>query len=219
MKDETSSEDETALILRFAAGEVGLIGEHQVRLGRVMAGMAKELLRRHRVNRSVYSEDDAVNDAECDLCEAARAGKLRSVRSVDDLLNIFRSLLKRRILDRQRHDAARRHGGPGLSRPGREDHEDTTTGGGPVSGRGFHQIEGALDDLCTGAPSPVDWTIGNDDFETLAMHLNDPVLESTITLLMEGNTHPEIAGKSGRSMSSVKRRVKLIRSAWEEINS
>jgi len=219
MSNETSSEDEAALIRRFAAGDADLIGELQGRLGRVMAGMAKRLFRRYHVSRSVYSEDDAVNDAECDLCEAATTGKLGSVRTFDDLLKFFHSVLERRILDRQRHDAALIHRGAGLSRPGREDQEDTTTGRGPVSGRGFHQSEGAPNDLCTGAPSPVDSTIAKDDLETLAFHLNDRVLETILKLLMEGDTHAEIAWKLGKSMSSVKRRVRLIKSAWEEINS
>jgi len=218
MGNEPSSEDEAALILRFAAGEDRLIGELQGRLGGVMAGMANELLGRHRVNRSVYSEDDAVNDAECDLCKAARAGKLGSVRTRDDLLNIFRSLLKRRILDRHCHDSATRHGGPGLSRPGRKTKKRRTTGAGPASGRGFDQVEGGLDDLCTGAPSPVDWAIGKDDRETLAMHLNDPALKIILHFQLAGRSQPEIAHRMGKSLSFVETGVKRIRSAWAKIN-
>jgi len=218
MRSETSSEEDAALIQRFAAGEDNLIGELQGRLGRVMAGMANRLFRRYHVSRSVYGEDDAVKDAECDLCEAARAGKLRSSRTVDDLLKIARFLLKRRILGRRRHDAAIRHGGPGLPRPGREDREDATTGGGPVSGRGYHQCEGALDDLCSGLPSPVDMTVAELDCETLNNHLDEPMQKSILELLMAGHSHSEIARILGRSPSSVDRRVKRLQSMWKKIN-
>jgi len=219
MRNEPSSEEDPALIQRFAAGEGNLIGELQGRLGRVMAGMAKRLFRRHRVSRCVYGEDDAVNDAESELCEAARAGKLGSVRTVDDLLKTFHSILKRRVLDRRRHDAALIHGGAGFSRVGREHQKDTTTGGRPVSGRGFHQCEGALDDLCSGLPSPVDLSVAKLDLERLRIHLDDPVLKTILELLMAGHSHPEIARRLGISLSSVERRVKLIQSAWEKINS
>ncbi|MFI5455770.1 MAG: ECF-type sigma factor [Isosphaerales bacterium] len=219
MRNETSSEEDAALIRRFAAGEANLIGELQGRLARVMAGMAKRLFRRHRVSTSVYGEDDAINDAESELCEDARAGKLGSVRTADHLLKIIHSALKRRILVRRRHDAAIRHGGPGVSRPGREDQEDATTGGRPASGRGFHQCEGALDDLDTGEPSPVDLSVAKDDREALVFLLNDPMLETILTLLMKGDTYPEIARKLGVSVFAVDRRVKRIRSASDKINS
>jgi len=87
-----------------------------------------------------------------------------------------------------------------------------------MSARGFHQVEEGLDDLCTGAPSPVDLTIAKDDRETLACHLHDRVLKTILTLLMEGDTHAEIARKLGMSRDSVERRIKLIQRMWEKTN-
>ena len=42
--------------------------------------MAKTLFRRYRLSRTVYGDDDAVNDAKSDLCEAAR-GRASFARS------------------------------------------------------------------------------------------------------------------------------------------
>ena len=75
MSNQSSAQDMTALTLRFAAGEVELISELEVFLDREMTRLAKRLLRRFSVNRAVYGEDDAINDAKSELCEAALAGK------------------------------------------------------------------------------------------------------------------------------------------------
>jgi hypothetical protein len=88
-----------------------------------------------------------------------------------------------------------------------------------VSRGELHESERALGEVCTGAPSPVDLAVSKDDRETLALRLNDRVLERILSLLMEGETHAEIARKMPMSISAVERRVKVIRSAWQKINS
>ena len=218
MSKQSSVQDMTALTLRFAAGEVELISELEGRLDREMARMAKTLFRRYRLSRTVYGEDDAVNDAKSDLCEAARAGKLRSVRTIEDVLKMVHAMVEQRVLDRRRHDAAVRHGGAGLPGTGREGPQNTTRPTPLVTGRDFRRYERALDELCSAAPSPVDLTTAEDVCETLATYLIDPALKTTLKLLLAGDSHPQIARKLGKSLSFVEAQVKRVQRQWRKIN-
>jgi DNA-directed RNA polymerase specialized sigma24 family protein len=55
-----------------------------------------------------------------------------------------------------------------------------------------------------------------EEYERLLDSLDDDVLRSVAVWKLEGHTNKEIAGKLGRSLATVERKLRLIRDAWEK---
>ena len=72
-----------------------------------------------------------------------------------------------------------------------------------MSGRGFHQKEGGLDDLCSGPASSVDLTTARYDREALALHLNDSALKIILELRMAGDSGPGRSRRKSRKSLSL----------------
>jgi hypothetical protein len=178
---------ETEFVLRFAAGTPGLLGELHRRFGAELRSMAERLFRRFHVGRTVYDEDDAVNDAEYTLGEIAAAGDMRWVASRVDLLKECRCILRRRILDWGRHEATLKECG------------------------GHHQREAAVGSLHASEPSALDVAAAKLGHDRLVAALNDPAAKVILDHLVDGRSCRETARAMGRSRSFIWRRIKLIR--------
>jgi hypothetical protein len=217
MSNEHASDRDSALVRRFAAGDAALIGELEPLLDRELATIAKQIFRRHHVRGTVYAEDDAINDAKLALYQAARTGRLGSVRTIDELLRFVRALLERQVLREWDHESALKRGGPG-SRHSRSDRQHVSPARDPTWVRGVRRTSGSLDKLDSHTPSPDDLTIVKLDCERLIERLNDPVLETIIRMRIDQRTTLEIARLLGKPLSFVERKLRLIRSMWMEIN-
>jgi len=216
MSTESQSGVTTDIIRRFTAGGSDLIVQIDRLLHKEITSKARQLIRRHNIESTLYDADDAVNDSLFELCQAAAEGGLTSVETGYGLLKVLCSILERRILDEWDREAALKRGGPGVSFGGQQLAETFDR----ASLRGFHREEKELLDRLEDSPkhSPVELTIAKLGFERLIEHLSDPVEKIILSMRLEHRTKLEIAKALGKSLSFVDRRLSSIRSIWEKIN-
>jgi DNA-directed RNA polymerase specialized sigma24 family protein len=187
-------------IADLKAGNQAAAGELCKRYFEDLVRLARKKLR--GASRRVADEEDVVVDVLDSLCRAARRGRFPLLTDRDDLWRLLTVLTERKAANQVKRDAARKRGG-----------------GNVRGGSGFDRAGGAsgepgIQGVAGKAPCPA--TLGElkEQFASMLAALEDETLQKIAIWCMEGYTNQEIAARICRSLSSVDRKLKLIRDKW-----
>ena len=187
-------------IADLKTGDHAAAGDLCKRYFEELVRLARKRLR--GASRRVADEEDVVVDVLDSLYRGAQRGRFPLLTDRDDLWRLLTVLTERKAANQVKREAARKRGG------------------GKVRGEsGFDRADGAASEpgiqgVAGKAPCPA--TLGElkEGFSTLLAALEDETLEKIAIWSMEGYTNQEIATRIGRSLSSVDRKLKLIRDKW-----
>ena len=166
--------------------------------------LARKKLRNDRRARTVEDEEDAALSAFDSFCRGVDRGRFTRLTDRDDLWRLLVVLTVRKALDQiERRGAARRGGDHQVGEFTPLDEGDDP-GGDPL-GR-----------FLSSEPTPEFAAMVNDRHRWLRDALRDPTLCQVLDLRLEGYTREEIAERLGCAVSSVKRKLDIIRQTWLE---
>jgi DNA-directed RNA polymerase specialized sigma24 family protein len=139
------------------------------------------------------------------FCRGAEQGRFPQLDDRENLWGLLVVITVRKVIDLLQRDGRRKHGGGKVAD---ESVLDALLGS-EDGGAGIEQVMGS-------EPTPelaAEWA---DDVRRLLGMLPNDEVRSVALLKMEGCTNEEIAGQIGRAVSTVERRLRLIRSVWKE---
>jgi DNA-directed RNA polymerase specialized sigma24 family protein len=166
--------------------------ERLVRLARKKLGAAP---------RRAADEEDAALSAFDNFCRAAAEGRFPRLLDRDDLWQILLVLTARKAANLlKRENALKRGAGRVLNTPAGP---DDTTG-----------CDIGLAEFIDREPDPAVAAEVAEQCRNLLEGLGDAELRAVAVWKMEGHTNEEIAAKLGRSLGSVERKLRVIRTLW-----
>jgi DNA-directed RNA polymerase specialized sigma24 family protein len=145
--------------------------------------------------RTAADEEDVALSAFDSFCRAAGQGRFPRLDDRHDLWQLLLVLTARKALDLRQHEQRRKRGG------------------GAVRGE---SALGEMEHVIGAEPSPEFAAQVAEECRRLLDRLDDDELRSLALWKMEGHTNPEIAAKLGCAPATVERRLRLIRSIWDE---
>jgi DNA-directed RNA polymerase specialized sigma24 family protein len=154
--------------------------------------------------RRAVDEEDVVLSAFDTFFRRARDGQFPRLSDRDDLWHLLVKITERKALNQLRFQMRQKRGG-GKIRGESVFLDVSATTGAP----GLDQVVGA-------EPTPAFAAVVAEDFRRLLDLLADEELREIALLKLEGHTNGQIAAKTGRSVPSVERRLKLIRDKWKQ---
>jgi DNA-directed RNA polymerase specialized sigma24 family protein len=169
--------------------------------------LARKKLQTSRRARTVEDEEDAALSAFDSFCRGVERGRFPRLADRDDLWRLLVVLTARKALDQIQRQAAARRGGDHLVR------EFTGLDGSDAPGGD------ALDRLMGSEPTPEFAAMVAEEHRRLRTALGDASLCQVLDLRLEGFTREEIAKKMGCAVSTVKRKLDMIRQTWLEEQS
>jgi DNA-directed RNA polymerase specialized sigma24 family protein len=155
-----------------------------------LVGLARKRLR--AAPRRAADEEDVALSAFNSFCDNARAGRFPDLADRDGLWRLLAAFTARKAA-RQLRDAAR------LKRGG------TAVAADPA----------ALEEVFGREPDPGIAAEVAEECDRLLAALDDPVLRRVALMRVAGNSVEEVAKEVGCSVTSVKRKLRLIRRKWE----
>jgi DNA-directed RNA polymerase specialized sigma24 family protein len=165
-----------------------------------LVGLARARLQGHP-RRAADEEDVALSVFRC-LCEGAARGRFPHLDDRDDLWRLLVTLTERKAYNLARDERRlKRGGGAVVSAAGLLGPDDSPRGG-------LEQIAGR-------EPTPEFAAEVAEEYRRLLERLDDAELQSIAVWKMEGDTVAEIAARLGCALSTVERRLRLIRQIWE----
>jgi DNA-directed RNA polymerase specialized sigma24 family protein len=198
------SDDVTVLIQRLKKGDreaVGLLWERYVRR---LLGLARKKL--GSFARGAADEEDVALSAFKSFCLRAEKDAFARLEDRDDLWQILALITTRKVADLlARESAAKRGGGRvcGESAVGAAD--------GSGDGQGMDQVPGR-------ELSPAEVAELVDEYRQMLKELGDDTERQVAVWKLEGYTNKEIAERLECSVSTVERKLGLIRDAWRGRN-
>jgi DNA-directed RNA polymerase specialized sigma24 family protein len=187
-------------IADLKTGDQAAAGELCNRYFEELVRLARKKLR--GATRRLADEEDVVVDVLDSLYRGAQCGRFPLLTDRDDLWRLLTVLTARKAANQVKREAARKRGG------------------GKVRGEsGFDRADGAGSELSIQAvagkvPCPATLAELKEGFHAILAALEDETLQKIAIWNMEGYTNQEIAARIGRSLSSVDRKLKLIRDKW-----
>ncbi len=178
---------------------------------RAIARRANQWMRRLRVCGPVDGEDVA-NDVLFKILRALQRGKFPGIQAVG-LARVAGKMTTWEVLRKCNRNAAVKRGGQGFKK--RDAVAGTTPRGGEslVAAQAAFplDIEELADELADPGPSPEAVAAAHDEAMWLSGLLKHPRWPEVLRLRREGDSIPEIARKTGRSVSSVERLFRRAR--------
>ncbi len=169
--------------------------------------MARKKLQNTRRPRTVQDEEDAALGAFDSFCRGVDRGRFPLLADRDDLWRLLVVLTVRKALDQiTRQGAAKRGGDKPIGELTRLD-------------RGDNLGRNALTRFLGSEPTPEFAAIIADEHRQLRAALGDASLCQVLDLRLEGYTREEIAGRMSCAVSTVKRKLEMIRKTWLENES
>jgi DNA-directed RNA polymerase specialized sigma24 family protein len=165
--------------------------------------LARSRLRGAR--RRVADEEDVALSAFDSFCRGALAGRFPRLMDSTDLWKLLVVITARKAADLRAHEKARKRGG------GTVRGESALLGPGEdgAAKRGIEEVIGT-------EPTPEFAAQVAEQYRMLLDTLADDRQRSIAVCKMEGCTSAEIAARLGCSLSSVQRKLDLIRCTWKE---
>ncbi|MFG0318566.1 MAG: ECF-type sigma factor [Planctomycetota bacterium JB042] len=154
------------------------------------------LLARKRLGdlpRGARDEEDFALSAMNALCEGARHDRFRKLEDRGDLWSLLAMITIRKVIDARRRDGRRGE----VSVAEAEVELDRLAAGEPIDGAGTATY---VDGLCV---------TSREMLESLDDRVRDVAL-----LRLEGHSNEEIAARTGRSISTVERHLRMVRHSW-----
>lgn len=149
-------------------------------------------------HRAVDEEDILVSVFDR-FFQAAKQDRFTRLQDRDDLWQILFLLTERKVADQYRAAATQKRGG------------------GDAVQRRAGQSEADLLELADQEPGPEFVAILNDSLARALARLAEPTTREVAILRMEGYQNPEIADRLEISLSSVERKLRVIREVWQEV--
>lgn len=156
-----------------------------------------------RVRRAAADEEDVALSAFASFCRAAKAGCFPQLNDRDDLWRLLVTLTERKALNMIRDANRQKRGG------GNVGGESVLLENNDPAKRGLEQLAGR-------EPTPEFAAQVAEECERLLGLLDDAELKAIALWKMEGETVPAIANRLSCAVSTVERRLRLIRQIWEE---
>jgi RNA polymerase sigma factor (sigma-70 family) len=167
-----------------------------VRLGRAKLG---------RTDRRAADEDDLANSVFAGCLRAIKAGRFPRMNDRNDLWQVLVVLTERKSVDYRRRALAAKRGSGAV----RGDSVFAGKEAGESSHAGLSQV---IDD----APTPAFAAEAADELQRLLKLLDGDSLRRLALAKMEGYSNQEICRQLDLSVSSVERKLRLIRQIWED---
>jgi DNA-directed RNA polymerase specialized sigma24 family protein len=197
----SSTEDVTFWIARLKEGDPDaaqrLWGRYFQRLVRLAHRKLRDL------PRGAADEEDVALSAFDSFCRGAEDGRFPRLNDRDDLWQLLVVLAARKAGHLVRHERRQKRGG------GRVRNEAALAGTAPSEEAPLNQVVGR-------EPTPEFAAQVVEECRRLLDSLADAELRSVALWKMEGYTNEEIAGKLGRELRTVERRLRLIRKLWSQ---
>jgi DNA-directed RNA polymerase specialized sigma24 family protein len=153
--------------------------------------------------RRIADEEDVALSVIDSLCRAAEQGKFPHLSDRDDLWHLLVTLTQRKATDLKRREGAEKRGG-GRVRPASGLAGDDTTDDSPLAGVAGRE------------PDPEFAVQVAEECERLLDQLGDQELRQIALAKLAGDTNEEIAARLDYALATVERRLRLIRTIWEE---
>jgi RNA polymerase sigma factor (sigma-70 family) len=150
----------------------------------------------------VADEEDVALSAMDSFFDAARQGRFPNLMDRDDLWRLLLRMTVRKVVDLKRHETRQRRGG------GRVYSGD--------DGGGSESDDGVFSGLIADTPTPEFAAIMAEEFQQRLGELTKPGQQELVLAKMQGFTNQEIAQQLGISIATVERRLRLIRTKWEQ---
>jgi DNA-directed RNA polymerase specialized sigma24 family protein len=180
-------------INQLQAGDAAAAQRLWERYFRRLVGLARSRLRGAGVRAA--DEEDVALSAFASFCRGAERGRFPQLTDRDDLWRLLVVLTARKAWHRRRDEQRPKRGGRLADAPGAE-------------------LE--LDEIVGREPTPAFAAEVAEEFERRLGLLDTAELRSIAMRKMEGHTTEEIADHLGCAVSTVERRLRLIRLLWAE---
>jgi RNA polymerase sigma factor (sigma-70 family) len=166
--------------------------------------LARKKLRNDRRAPMVEDEEDAALSAFDSFCRGVDRGRFPRLTDRDDLWRLLVVLTVRKAIDQiERHNAVRRGGDHQIGAFSTIDDRSNREGN-------------PLHHLLSSEPTPEFAAMVTEQHRQLRNALSDATLCQVLDLRLEGYTREEIAERMGCAVSSVKRKLDMIRQTWLE---
>jgi RNA polymerase sigma factor (sigma-70 family) len=166
--------------------------------------LARKRLRKDRRARTVEDEQDAALSAFDSFCRGVDRGRFSRLTDRDDLWRLLVVITVRKALDQIERQGAAKRG------------SDRLVGEFPLFDDGDDPGCDPLDRFLSSEPTPEFAAMINDQHRWLRDALRDATLCQVLDLRLEGYSREEIAERLGCAVSSVKRKLDVIRQTWLE---
>ena len=153
--------------------------------------------------RRAADEEDVALSAFASFCRNAADGRFPQLADRDDLWRLLVTLTERKALNLVRDERRQKRGGGGVQGESVLRHPDDSTARG-------------LDNCAGPEPTPEFAAQVAEECRRLLGLLPDAEMRAIAVWKMEGETAPEIAARLGCALSTVERRLRLIRQLWQE---
>jgi DNA-directed RNA polymerase specialized sigma24 family protein len=164
---------------------------------RRLVGLARARLERQGLPRRAADEEDVALSAFDSFCRGAAAGRFARLGNRGDLWRVLVTITARKA-----------------GRLARDQRRQKRGGGAVVGESAVKGPDGGLDQLGGGQPTPALAAEVADEFRRLLDLLDDDEQRAIALWKMEGDSNPEIARRLGCALSTVERRLALIRRIW-----
>lgn len=185
----------TQWIAGLRGGDDGAVGKLWERYFRRLAGLARKRLQ--EAPRLPADGEDVALSAFHSLCAGVEGGRFPELEDRDSLWRLLVTITARKARQLLRDEFRHKRGG------GR------TIGESDLSGP-------ALEQLLSREPTPEFAAEVAEECRRLMDKLDDDELRSIALWKMEGATSEQIAVRLGKALSTVERRLRLIRACWAE---
>jgi DNA-directed RNA polymerase specialized sigma24 family protein len=155
--------------------------------------------------RRAADEEDVALSAFDSFCRGAGGGRYPQLSDRDDLWRLLVMLTAHKALDLVRHEHSQKRGGGAVLDEGAFAAPADSAG----AARGLEQIVGA-------EPTPEFAAQVAEEYRLRLEQLGDDELRTIAVAKMEGHSNEAIAARLGCAVSTVERRLALIRRTWEE---
>jgi DNA-directed RNA polymerase specialized sigma24 family protein len=189
-----SDESVTHWLGQLQEGDPDAIQKIWERYFRRLVGLAR--LKLQSSPRRAADEEDVALSAFASFCHQAEQGRFPQLQDRDSLWRLLVLITARKAAHLKRDQGRQKRGG--------------TAAPAPDAG------ELALAEVLSREPSPEFAAEVADECQRLLQRLDDPELRSVALWKMEGYTVEEMAAKLGYAPRSVKRKLQLIRTLWEQ---
>jgi DNA-directed RNA polymerase specialized sigma24 family protein len=191
----------TQWIDRLKAGDPAAAQKLWERYFRRLVGLARKKLR--AAPRRAADEEDVALSAFDSFCRGAEHGRFAQLHDRLDLWQLLVLLTARKASDLAQHERRQKRGGGAVI-------DEAAL---PVDSS---SPEAALEQLEGPEPTPAFAAQVAEEYRQLLERLDSSALRTVAMRKVEGYANEEIAAHVGCSLRTVERRLRLIRSIWEE---
>jgi len=167
-----------------------------------LVGLARRKLR--GVARRAVDEEDIVLSAFETFFRRAREGQFPRLQDRDDLWQLLVKITERKALNQLRYEGRKKRGSGKLR------------GESAFLDKNASSRKAGIGQVVSPEPTPEFAALVSESFQRLLDLLADDELREIALLKLEGHTNQEIAARTGRSLPTIERRLRLIRDRWKE---